>query len=300
MVVCPALSEDERRFWNDNGFLVIPKALSDEEVNQLSTSLGTLAVEAQSWSEEQKKANTSTAGNGAHLDIVGLPLVTDIADFLLDHPNIFGRILGLMGPYIYVPAMEYLERYPHDGQLLRLHTDGGGSLRSMFPAPESLVLQLKVQVFLTDTDKPESGNFMMVPGSQRTPFPLEASGIEEATRKAVPVLAKKGDALLFPWSLWHAVAPNRANTRKSVITRYAQLWMRPVDYERAPDSVVDRMTARRRRLLARMPECLKQSDFYRPKPDSQISEMFGEEWLEHPQREFFDKVAKPIKVLFDQ
>lgn len=296
----PALTEEERKQWNDNGFLHLKQCLSPDEVSHLTASLGGLAETAQAWSEEQKAAHISMAGRGDHLDIVGLPMVTDAADFVLDHPNIFGRILGLMGPYIYVPAMEYLERHPHDGELLRLHTDGGGSLRSMFPSPDSLVLQLKVQIFLTDVDKPNSGNFMMVPASHRTPFPMNAEDIAAATKQAIPVLAKKGDALIFPWSLWHAVAPNRAATRKSIITRYTQLWMRPVDYERAPDSVVERMTQRRRRLMARMPECQSQGDFYRPKPEIQIDEMFGDEWHTHPQRDFFDKVSRPIRVLFDQ
>lgn len=300
MADASVLSQEERSFWNENGYLHLKGCLNDKEVSTLSAELSELAEQAKGWSDEQKAMYTSTAGNGDHLDIVGLPLVTDAADMLMDHPNIFGRILGLMGPYIYVPAMEYLERHPHDGQLLRLHTDGGCSLRGMFPSPDSLLLQLKVQVFLTDTDKPNSGNFMMVPGSHRTHFPIEASEIETATRKAIPVLANKGDALIFPWSLWHAVAPNQANTRRSVITRYTQLWMRPVDYDCVPDEIVRRKSPRRRLLLASIPGCKAQSDYYRPSPDLQISEMFGEDWRDHPQRAFFDKVAKPIKLLFDQ
>ena len=296
----PALSDEERRYWDQSGFLVVRNCLSDCEVTALSRSLSDLAEGSFEWPEEKKTSHTSVAGNGQHLDIVGLPFLTDSVAFLMDHPNIFGKILSLMGPFIYIPGMEYLERYSHDAPLLRLHTDGGGSLRCIFPSPENLVLQLKVQFFLTDVDQPDFGNFTLVPASHRKRFPFDAAEIEQATQQAVQVLARKGDALIFPWSLWHCVAPNRSpNARRSVITRYSQLWMRPVEYDRAPDEACRGMTPRRRRLLANMPECRFQSDYYRPDVDLQIDQMFGEEWSDHPDLERYIGMKKPIKELYD-
>jgi ectoine hydroxylase-related dioxygenase (phytanoyl-CoA dioxygenase family) len=301
MVVEAFLSDEERKHWDENGFLLVKNCLSGAEVSRLVSVLSDLSEKSADWSEEQRKAYLSSAGNGKHVDIVGLPLVSEEADFLLDHPNIFGRLLSLMGPYIYSPGMEYLERYPHANQLLRLHTDGGGSFRSIFPSPESLVLQLKVQFFLTDTDKPESGNFMMVPGSHHKRFPLDEEGIEQATKAAVPILANKGDALIFPWSLWHAVSANTSgNTRKSVISRYAQLWMRPVHYNKVPEAVTQRLSERRRRLLADLAECETQNDLYHPDFDTQIRTMFGDEWANHPDIPRYEMMNKPLKKLFDQ
>lgn len=301
MTTTATLTDAEREHWDQNGFLLIRNCLDDAEVAGLTASMGALAEEAEGWSPEKRRLHTSTAGNGKHVDLIGLPFLTDAADRLMDHPNLFGKILSLMGPFIYSPGMEYLERHSHNEQVLRLHTDGGGSLRCIFPSPESLVLQLKVQIFLTDNDKPESGNFMMVPASHRTRFPLGASQIEEATRKAVPVLARKGDALIFPWSLWHAVSANRSTqVRKSIITRYSQLWMRPVDYDFAPEVVSQRLTPRRRRLLADIPECRTQNDFYRPNIDDQVDVMFGQEWRDHPDLPRYIEMKKPIKLLFEQ
>jgi ectoine hydroxylase-related dioxygenase (phytanoyl-CoA dioxygenase family) len=301
MTNAPALSDEERSHWHENGFLLVRNCLSDDEVTRLTESLAELAEASMKWPEQQRVDHLSTAGNGKHLDIVGLPFLTDSTDFLMDHRNIFGKILSLMGPFIYMPGMEYLERYSHDGPLLRLHTDGGGSLRCIFPSPESLVLQLKVQYFLTDTCNSESGNFMLVPASHRKAFPLDSEEIERAAQSAVPVRARKGDALVFPWSLWHCVAPNRSpQTRKSVIVRYAQLWMRPVEYDHLPDQVCARLSPRRQRLQARLPECRKQSDYYRPNLDLQISQMFGDEWPDHPDYGRYVNMKKPLKQLFDQ
>jgi ectoine hydroxylase-related dioxygenase (phytanoyl-CoA dioxygenase family) len=301
MIKAPVLSDDERKNWDENGYLIIKNCLSDQEVDKLNESLSVLAENTKEWSDEKKAKNLSHSGNKSDLDIVGLPSLTDSVDFLMDHPNIFGKILSLMGPYIYIPRMEYLERYPSDNQLLRLHTDLGGSFRSIFPNSESLLLELKVQFYLADNDQPESGNFMMVPSSHRKKFPVEAEAIEDATRNAVPVLARKGDAVIFPWSLWHAVAPNKSpNVRKSIIARYAQLWMRPVDYEQPPIELAPRLTTRRQRLLGILPECKRQNDYYFPDFERQINSMFGEEWAEHPELYRYNGMLKPLKVLYDQ
>jgi len=301
MIGAPALSDDEREHWNTHGFLLLRNCLSDAEIETLTASMSDLATGLPSWSEEKKLAHTSTAGNGKHIDIIGLPFLTEAVHSLMDHPNVFGRILSLMGPFIYVPGMEYLERYSHGEQLLRMHTDGGGGLRSIFPSAESLVLQLKVQFFLTDLDEADSGNFLLVPGSHRKRFPVDSTVIDQAARDAVPVLAKKGDVLIFPWSLWHGVAANRStNTRKSIIARYAQLWMRPVEYERASDAFCDGLAPRTRRLLANLPECRSQNDYYRPNMDLQVNTMFGEEWQDHPELYLYNGMKKPIKELFDQ
>lgn len=297
----PFLTAEEREHWEQNGFLLVKNCLSEEEIEKAAASLSALSTESDAWDEMKRKTYLSSAGNGKHLDVVGLPLVTDSVDFLLDHPNIFGRILSLMGPYIYMPGIEYLERHPHDGQLLRLHTDGGGSFRRIFPSPDSLVLQLKVQFFLTDVDTKEAGNFMMVPGSHRRRFPLDADEIERATETAVSVLARKGDALIFPWSLWHAVSANRStNTRKSVISRYAQLWMRPVHHDVVPDDIANRLTQRRQRLLGVLPECSTHNDFYHPNFDLQVQSMFGHEWQAHPDKEMYNTMNQPLKKLFNQ
>jgi ectoine hydroxylase-related dioxygenase (phytanoyl-CoA dioxygenase family) len=91
---------------------------------------------------------------------------------------------------------------------------------------------------------------MLVPGSHRVPFPTSGFAIERAPAGVVQLLSKAGDAVIFPWSLWHAVAPHRGDrARKSVALRYGQLWCRPYDYERLSPETLNRMTPRRRRLF---------------------------------------------------
>ena len=112
------------------------------------------------------------------------------------------------------------------------------------------VLQMKAQFFLTDLSDDDCGNFMLVPGSHRVTLPPDRIESKETPDGAIQLRARAGDVLLFPWSLWHAVAPNHSGRiRKSITFRYGQLWSRPYDYERLPETVLGRMTPRRRRLF---------------------------------------------------
>lgn len=74
-----------------------------------------------------------------------------------------------------------------------------------------------------------------------------------------------GDAVIFPWCLWHGVAANRGEVpRESVIFRYGQLWMRGNDYDAMPPAVLSRMTARRRRLCGLINYQASPMDWYFP------------------------------------
>lgn len=66
---------------------------------------------------------------------------------------------------------------------------------------------------------------------------------------AIEVKAEPGDVLLFPDSLWHAVAPNTKRVRKTFIFRYGHLWHRPHGDLTQPAEVLDRMSPRLRRML---------------------------------------------------
>ncbi|MEU8836146.1 hypothetical protein [Streptomyces sp900116325] len=75
-------------------------------------------------------------------------------------------------------------------------------------------------------------------------FPQDV--VRSCTRQ---LLARAGDAAIFPWSLWQGVAPNSGgNVCKSVILRFGQLWIRPNDHDRMAEHTVARMTRRHRRI----------------------------------------------------
>jgi len=141
-------------------------------------------------------------------------------------------------------------------------------------------LQIKCQVFLTDVSTPDSGNFLLIPGSHRR-LPERTGtcyldGLNETFARgdlpegAVTVCAKAGDALLFPYSLWHAVGPNRRAPRTTFIFRFGQLWQRPNDYLRQPDKVLERMSPRLRRMFGDLGRDPHPLDYHKPQDQAAV------------------------------
>lgn len=276
------LSEEDFKRWNDDGYLHIKGALPSAEVVKLRDGIMQLERRFASLPAAERQQFLGLSGNDRDINIKQAVSFTSMLDPLTDHPGVFGRVLGLMGPYLQVAGTEVFLRYPHSERLLRLHTDGGPAFRRFFPRPDSPVLQLKVQFFLTDLSEPDSGNLTVVPGSHVVPLP--DNGQDDAPGQRHQILAAPGDAVIFPWSLWHSVGPNRSErVRVSAIIRYAQLWCRPQDYDELDDAVFERLTTPRRRLLfGRMSAEPENFDylyrFYLPASGEYVETMFGDEW----------------------
>lgn len=271
------LTAAERRQWDEDGYLHIRNALHPGEAAALRAILaGVHGRFADGFGIPEYRAIVFDAGNDRDLSIAnGITWCQGIAA-LLDHRGVFGKVLGLMGPYLQVLGSEIFYRYPFPAPLVDFHTDTGPALRTAAPAG-SKAIQIKAQFFLTDTREPDQGNFTVAPGSHRRAFPgkIGFSQVEDA----VQILASAGDVILFPLSLGHGVAPNRGGaTRVSVILRYGQAFCRPVDYWTTPDRrVMDQLTPRQRRLLGDLGARCRPGDFYGTIPD-QLELMYGDRW----------------------
>ena len=255
-----ALGDEQRSRWNEDGYLVLHGALGPAEVARLLAAVD--EVLARDGVRTKSQTSLRDAGGTAY-KVAQAVAVTDALDPLLDHPAVLPVLLALMGPFLQVLGTEIFVRTPGPGTepLITWHADGGTSLAHTVSNDADPVLQLKAQFFLTDCTHTDSGNFVLVPGSHRQVFP----GGEEFVPppSAVQLTARAGDVLLFPWSLWHAVAPNRrGGVRKSVTIRYGPLWARPYDYERLPGEVMQRLTPRRRRLFGDLGEGARNWSYY--------------------------------------
>lgn len=239
------ISPAQRRHWDKHGYLLIEQALSPSEVESLLSQVDTVLA-------SRADRDFVSQGSAAAFKIIQAISQTDALDPLTDHPAVFPILLALLGPWLQILGSEIFVRTSGSGHepLVTWHTDGGPTLGAFLPRRGNPVLQMKAQFFLTDLRERDSGNFMLVPGSHKTTLPPDRIESKETPDGAIQLLARAGDVLLFPWSLWHAVAPNHSGrTRKSATFRYGQLWSRPYDYERLPEQVLARMTPRRRRLF---------------------------------------------------
>ncbi len=271
----PYLTEKQQAQWHEEGYFILKQVLSPTEVHTLLKAVD-IAIETYVQETPSLQNATSKFGKGAYTIIRAIER-TDALDILTDHPKTFGTILSLMGPYLQIMGTQIYVRHPGEGQLMGFHTDAGQSLQQIHPHPQSLPLQFKVQFFLTDLSLADRGNFMCVPGSHRKPFPSERPKLGTYPDGAIQILAEAGDAVIFPWALWHGVGPNKTDRiRKSVTFRYGQMWCRPYDYETLPAHVLERMTPRRRRLFGDMGEAYHPTDYYKPKDQLEI--ILSDEW----------------------
>jgi hypothetical protein len=259
------LTKTMRQQWMEEGYLHIKNVIPRDE------AAGYLDV-ANDVIKCYEENNPKVRDKGVYTIIQAIEHTAGL-DPLMDHPNLFGIILDLMGPYLQIMGTQIYVRYPNqkDENLLGWHTDAGPSLRQIRVTPDSLPLNFKIQFFLTDIPKENCANFCVVPGSHRREFPAERPDKSENPPGAVQLIAEAGDCAIFPNTLWHAVAPNLTDTvRRSVTYRYGQMWCRPYDYEKCPEDVLARMTPRRRRLVGDMGPNYTPTDYFKPKDQIEI------------------------------
>ncbi len=251
-----------RRSWDDFGILILRGALSEAEVSMLRQRLSPLLA--------------GVREEGTHSTRIDNALQRTAAlDRLLDHPSVLPWLVDLLGTRFALLGSEIYARHGSENQIHDLHMDGGPSLWNIILDPSSLCLTLKVQFFLTDLEASDNGNFLYVPGSHRR-RPEKVGGEEvvfpsSAEKESVQLLAQAGDAVIFPWSLWHGVAPNRhGRTRESVILRFGQLWFRPNDHWGLDEKTRERLSPRQRRIAGVLPADAPPLAWYFPPDQDKI------------------------------
>jgi hypothetical protein len=257
--------------WERDGILYIPRSTDAASVALLEQMQRRLS----SWIAERDSTNIDTGDSGNSRDLSIVNALSQFPEFspVLDCPAWFALVLGAMGPYIQVTGVELIVRYSNHERGLKLHRDGGPSLRTIPFDPARNCLTLKVQMFLSDLERKDSGNFEFVPSSHLEDMPADPTYLDAIPRQQI--LARAGDAIMFPWSLWHGVAPNiHGRIRMSIIVRYSQMFMRPVDdFDRIQ---FKGLTRRQQLLIGRLnPDGhVSDYDFYRCKSPGFLDSMY--------------------------
>ncbi|MOA43144.1 hypothetical protein D3C78_1652670 [compost metagenome] len=69
------------------------------------------------------------------------------------------------------------------------------------------------------------------------------------------ICGSPGDVFIFAQNLWHAGSPNASDyTRRQLFLGYSPIWMRPIDYDKASDTLLQGATPVRRQLLGQISE----------------------------------------------
>ena len=250
--------EEDARFRGE-GYLLLPSVLSMDEVASLLAEVDRLCA----YADQTRSAVREAYYHQNSYKLANALRLSSAFDFLIDHTGYFGKLVSLMGPYIQMMGSEIFVRGPAGEAITGFHTDMGPGLQKVRLTEDSAFIEIKVQLFLTDLSVPDAGNFVLIPKSHR--WAVKDSDplchIHELNRQIGPdgelppgtlqVLVNPGDVLLFPYSLWHAVGPNKVGrTRYSIALRYGQTALRPVErFDAVLADRTRRLTPRQRRVL---------------------------------------------------
>lgn len=215
------LTEEERiAFHHTGGYLEIPNALSDEQVDRIVA-----AVDRHSG----RFAEPGFWGLVNAADILGLD---DAFLDLIDCPKILPKIYDLLGWNIWVyhthmnvnppfppgawsPGKPFMYAWHRDGGVMQLPTDSA-------PA-----LSIKVGFYLTDVGE-DGGPTFIVEGSHLESTLPEPTALPPTAR---PMTARRGTAVIFGNRVVHSgLSPNISKvTRKAVFVAYAYRWIQSMD-----------------------------------------------------------------------
>ena len=237
------LTQEQRRCFDTNGYLVVPGALTPREVARLLPVCDRMI--------DQFKQGADQYYVQRRRGIVEEPAFHP----LLAHSSTVPLVVQLLSPNIHLHTTAIIYKFPQeaaDGADRVWHRDIG--MTEDLGHARIVRAGIKVGYCLTDFPVPRSGFTMFAPGSHRAPTPLPIAKGAVDPEGAVDLCLRAGDAFLFENRVYHTSAPNLSRrTSKVVILGYSYRWMggrREHMSQVQPDSeVLDQVDDIRRQLL---------------------------------------------------
>ena len=262
-----AMTPQQERAFEEEGFILLEDFLSADEVERLSTAADEVVARIQDERglppETHFQVRNALAQHDAFLD-------------LIDHPRMLPLVVDAIGWNIQIRTthLDYRPPYPDDlaagdvgvgnGQdhaagyrNVTWHPDLASRELFLAPSLDGRLPFMEVKVFypLFDMTGSGCGNLWLVPGShKRPPQELWDAGHRVPDDQALELRLPAGAAVLWRTAVWHCVGPNRsAHTRKILHVGYHYRWLRPTDYLRPDPELVARCSPVRRQLLGELP-----------------------------------------------
>jgi ectoine hydroxylase-related dioxygenase (phytanoyl-CoA dioxygenase family) len=216
------MTAEQRRAFEENGFVVVPGALRPGEVEPYAA-----AVDA-AYDRAVRTGGAAADGSLHRLDgVAACPVVAD----LVDHPAVFPLVWSVLGWNVHM-YHSHLDVHPPvpspPPYRWRWHQDGGRQNIELETDPRPR-MAVYVAFWLSDVSRTGRGNLSVIRGSHRInwlPGPPGPTVEWPAPAGAVEITAEPGDALMFDRRIWHVRSGNRSDlTRKAVFFGYTYRWV---------------------------------------------------------------------------
>ncbi len=223
------LKPEQRRSFAEDGFLVVPNALSAGTVEGLVDASDRLAKSLLDKPELTGRPEYN------HLDLrPGLLSENPLFDLVANSSTV-PLVVQLLSPNIHLHSTTLLYKRPEDPNAPTFRRGWHRDIR----IPRDLghqtlpLVGIKVCYCLTDFHQPNSGMTLMARGSQlkTTPLALPKGQVDPVDVEVCDLRLNAGDAFLFENRIFHTASPNRSNrVSKLLMYGYSYRWMKTEVY----------------------------------------------------------------------
>lgn len=249
-----ALTTEQRRRFDEDGYFLIEDALSADEVAEL------LELVDRRYAAVKAERNLGDEAFQARNIVAMDPLFLH----LVDHPRFLPLIVDIMGYNIQLRTSHADVRPPQtatDGEQELGAPDGFFPWHSDAPllgwprVQEQIpFMEMKIGYYLTDLTTPNSGEICVVRGSHLSTQPVYPDGGRQIDpADIVSVNVRPGTALLWRTQLLHALRPNLSSQpRRCLYYGYHPRWIRPSDFHQQRVDVLAQCSPVQRQLLGEL------------------------------------------------
>lgn len=262
-----AMTNQEKRNFENQGYIVLENFLTKEELERLLAAVDTVA---------ERVRHTSGLDPDEPFAIRNVLSHHETFLNLIDHPKALPLVVDAIGWNIQIRTshLDYRPPYPEkmrpgrigrgDGQdqeagyrNVLWHPDLSGDYLFEGPSLDGRLPFMEIKMFyaLSDLTESNSGNLWMIPGSHLfSPQRLREEQPVPNFDKAVELKVPAGTAVLWRTATWHAVGPNLSTKiRKILHIGYHYRWLRPTDYVEQDPELIAHSSPIRRQLLGALP-----------------------------------------------
>jgi ectoine hydroxylase len=239
------LSDEQRNFFEANGYLVVQDVLNQDEIAHFTRVVDKLAEDDRARNGAAPDSNVEIRNAIARSDEL-LPL--------LDWQETFPLMALIMGWNIQLTTSHIFVRMPTPQVEASFKASGWHADGPDPPFPEVNGVRprmyAKIGYFLTDLSEPDRGNLRVIPGSHLRAQKPENDPATGEPYGAIQVLTRPGDAVFFEQRTWHAVGPNYADyPRKNIYIGYCYRYLKAIDFITQPPELIEKANPIQRQLL---------------------------------------------------